>query len=498
MALNPLKQLAGQTAVYGLGTIVPRLLNYLLVPFYTRIFLEGEYGVITELYAYIAFLLVFLTYGMETSFFRYAEKEQKPEKVYNSALFSLLTTSVLFIIVIFLFLDPISKLMQYQGHQDYIIYLSLIVALDAFSALPFAYLRQQKKALRFSVIKLINVSVNIGLNLFFLWLCPKLAVSNPESFLLRLYDPEIGVGYVFISNLAASIITLILLLPLIFKFRMEISFSLLKKMLAYALPLLIIGLAGMVNEVSDKIIFKYLASVPEGITDVREYIMGQLGIYGANYKLAVLMTLFIQMFRYAAEPFFFAQAREKNAKNVYAAVMKYFTIFGLLIFLGVTLYIDLFKYFIGPEYWEGLKIVPIVLLANLFLGIFYNLSVWYKLNDITKYGAVIALTGSLITILMNVLLVPKFSYEGAAWGHFACYFTMMLISYYWGKKHFPINYDLKRILFYVALALILFGLSNFLKPEVLSYRLILNTVLLAVFVFTVYIFEKRFFIRTAD
>jgi O-antigen/teichoic acid export membrane protein len=262
-------------------------------------------------------------------------------------------------------------------------------------------------------------------------------------------------------------------------------------MLIYTFPLLIIGITGMVNEVIDKIIFKYLAPVPPGIENTHNYIMGELGVYGANFKLAVLMTLFIQMFRYAAEPFFFSTAKESNAKYVYADVMKYFILFGLMIFLGVTLFIDVFKYFIGPEHWGGLHIVPIVLIANLFQGIFYNLSIWYKLTDMTRYGAMIALLGSVITIAANIVLVPVMSYAGAAWGHLMCYLFMIIVSFYWGKKHYPIPYDTKTILFYLASAMILYAAASLLKPEALFYRLLLNTLLLVFFVVTVVLNEKK-------
>jgi len=487
--LNPLKQLAGQTAIYGLGTIVPRLLNYLLVPLYTRLFLDDEYGVITELYAYIAFFFVLLLYGMETSFFRHAEKEN-PKKVFSTSLISVFFTSITFIVLVMVFIEPISGLMQYPNNQDLIIYSAIIIGIDAFTAIQFAYLRQQNKAIKFSLIRIITVSINVGLNLYFIWFCDSLYKSNPDSPFLILYNPEIRIGYVFISNLVASSVAVLLLLPQLIKAKVSLDVDLLKRMLIYALPLLIIGLAGMINEVSDKIIFKYLAKVPEGIENADTYIMGQLGIYGANYKLAVLMTLFIQMFRYAAEPFFFAQAKENNAREVYADVMKYFVIFGLLIFLAVILYLDIFKYFIGPEFWEGLYIVPIVLLANLFLGIFFNLSVWYKLNDITKYGAIIALIGSGITILMNLLLVPKFSYLGAAWGHFACYLSMMIISYFWGRKHYPVKYDLTKIFIYTAVALVIFGLSRILNLQNLSLRIVINSLLVLAFLAVVYLGER--------
>jgi O-antigen/teichoic acid export membrane protein len=347
----------------------------------------------------------------------------------------------------------------------------------------------------FSAIRIISVAVNVGLNLYFILFCDYEYRRNPDSPLLLYYDPNFRIGYVFVSGLVASFVTAILLSPQLLKLKFIFDLKLLKQMLVYAFPLLIVGLAGMVNEVWDKIIFKYLLTVPAGIENAQSYVMGQLGIYGANYKLAVLMTLFVQMFRFAAEPFFFSQAKEGNAKQVYADVLKYFVIFGLLIFLGVTLYIDVFKYFIGPKHWEGLYIVPLILFANLLLGVFFNLSIWYKLQDLTRYGALIALGGATITIVMNVLLVPAFSYLGAAWAHVTCYLFMVILSYYQGKKHFPVNYDLKNILLYFLLALILFGIHYYFRLDKLVLRLTLSTILLILFLGYVYFNEKYHLIK---
>jgi O-antigen/teichoic acid export membrane protein len=478
-----------------MGTIVPRLLNYLLVPVYTRLLFKAEYGVVTELYAYIAFFFVLLLYGMETTFFRYAESEKKPEKVFGTALISIFTTSLLFFVGVWGFISPVSNLLKYPDQQNFILMAAGIVAIDAFTAIQFAYLRQQKKPLRFSLIKIITVAINVGLNVYYIWFCDVLYRQDPDSPWLLFYNPEYRVGYVFLSNLISSAAAIILLSPQLLKVKLTLDPALLRKMMVYAFPLLIIGITGMINEVIDKIIFKYLAPVPEGVGDAHTYIMGELGVYGANYKLAVLMTLFIQMFRYAAEPFFFAQAKESNARQVYADVMKYFVVFGLLIFLVVTLFIDVFKYFIGPEHWEGLHIVPIVLLANLFLGIFYNLSVWYKLNDLTRYGAVIAIAGSVVTIATNIILVPRLSYAGAAWGHLFCYMIMMVISYFWGKKFYSIPYNLKRIFLYVFSALVLFAVSRYLSPAEQTTRLLLNGFIFILFTIMVGVNEKHLFSR---
>jgi O-antigen/teichoic acid export membrane protein len=488
--VNPIKQLAGQTAIYGLGTIIPRLLNYLLVPFYTRIMLQSEYGIVTELYAYMAFFLVLLLYGMETTFFRYAEKEQQPEKAFTTALVSIFSTSLLFILLVCLFSGSFSAALHYADKPVYIILAALIVAVDAFTAIQFAYLRRQNRPGRFSAIKVVVVAINIFLNLYFIWFCEMVYEKDPDSPWLLFFLPGYRVEYVLISNLVASLAGILFLMPTLFRTRITFDTGLWKRMLVYAFPLLIVGVTGMINEVSDKIIFKFLVRVPGGTEDPAQYTLSQLGIYGANFKIAVLMTIFIQMFRYAAEPFFFAQAREQNAKQVYADVMKYFVIFGLLIFLGVTLFLDIFKYFIGPEYWDGLHIVPIVLLANLFLGIFFNLSVWYKLNDLTRYGAMIAVAGSVITIGTNILLVPRFSYLGSAIGHLACYLFMMVFSYFLGRKFYPVPYDLLRISGYFCLAMILFSAFAIFSPTVFLWRFILASVLFLVFAAVVFRFER--------
>lgn len=479
-----LKKLAGQTVIYGFSSVLGRLLNYLLVPLYTRLFLPEVYGIVTELYAYVTFLLILLTYGMETGLFRFGNDKQNFNKVYSSILFSLTVTSSVFIIIVLVFLEPIASAMQYSEHPEYILWMALIVALDAFTSIPFARLRLENKAWKFAIIKLINICTNIGFNLFFLIYCPKLLNSNPDSFILNIYSPNIGVGYVFISNLLANIITLIILLPEIFNVKIKVDFKLLKTILKYSLPLLVAGFAGMINETLDRVMLKHL--VPEELNP-----MAQLGIYGANYKLAVLMTLFIQMFRYAAEPFFFQNKNESNARQLYAKATKYFIIFGLMIFLGVMFYIDIIKYFISPNYHEGLKVVPILLIANLFLGIFFNFSIWYKLNDMTKYGAWLAIFGAVITIVLNLVLVPIYGYMGAAWATLVCYFLMTLLSFYWGQKYYKVPYEVGNAVFYFVLALSLYFISVFLKPESQTLMYVLNTILLLVFV-AIFVVKEKF------
>lgn len=484
MSNNPIKRLAGETAIYGLGTIIPRLLNYFLVPFYTRVFAQGEYGQITELYAWVAIFMVILTYGMETAFFRYAELENDPKKVFNTATSILLFTAAFFLAMIFIFLDGISESIQYEGHKEYILLLGIIVAIDAFTSLPFAFLRYQNKARRFSIIKIISVVVNVFLNLLFILFIPYIYHGNISG--LWLYSETDLIGFVFVANLLSTLVSLIMLYPELRTFRIKVDIVMLKKLLAYGMPILVIGIAGMINEVSDKILLKYF--LPD-----RSTAEAQIGIYGANYKLAILMMLFIQMFRYAAEPFFFRESGKKDAKEIYSKVMTYFVIFTWSIFLGVTLYIEIFKYFIGPAFWIGLQIVPIILAAKLFLGVFYNLSVWYKLTNKTIYGAVIAIVGAIITITLNIVLIPKMGYMGSAWANLACYSSIMIISYLWGRKVYKVNYNLKKIGFYSILAPGIYFLSQLNLTETLYTQTMINTFLLIGYVATVYLIERKHF-----
>lgn len=483
--MNTIKKLAGQTAIYGLSSIVGRFLNYLLVPLYTYNLPTGQYGIVTELYAYVSFLIIILTYGMETGFFRFSETEKNFNKVYATTLISLFTTSSLFILSFLFFYQNVASAIGYSSHPEYILWFVFIIATDAFVSIPFAKLRRENKAVKFATIKLINIFVNVGLNLFFIKLCPYLIEQNPDSWVAAFGFGDISIKYIFISNLVASIITLILLLPDILNIKFEFDKALLKKILIYSLPLLIAGLAGMVNETLDRILLKAFLPTSSDI-------MQQIGIYGANYKIAILMTLFIQMFRYAAEPFFFSKAKEKDAKEMYAKVMKYFIIFGLLIFLFVMLYIDVIKYFIGADYREGLKIVPIILLANLFLGIIYNLSIWYKLTNKTKFGAYIALIGAGITIILNIILIPKIGYMGSAWATFFCYFSMMVISFAWGRKTYKVSYDIKNFLFYFLLALAIFFFVTYFTINNLTIKYIINTLLLLGFILIAILKEKLY------
>lgn len=486
--MNSFKKLAGDTAIYGASSIVGRFLNWWLVPYYSFMFLPGEYGVVTNMYAYVAFFLVLLTYGMETSYFRYASKSDDPEKVYSTSIISLFFTTFSFVLLASAFRHEIAALIRYPDHPEYILWFALILGIDAFTAIPFARLRLNNRPVKFAFIKLVFIAFNIGFNLFFISLCPKLTANNPDSIVRLVYSEDIGVGYVFISNLLASAITLILLLPEIFRMNFVFDGKLLKQMLSYGFPILIVGLTGMVNQNIDKVLIPFL--IPEDKNP-----MFQLGVYGANYKLAVLMNMFIQAFRYAFEPFFFARGGSKDDPKVYATVMKYFVIFGLLIFLGMVLYIDIIKVIIDSEYHVGLKVVPIVLLANLFFGIYFTLSLWYKLTDKTRYGAYMALIGAAITLVMNIVLIPIMGYMGSAIAVFTCFLVMMIVSYVLGQKFYPVPYDLKRIFSYFGIAMVMYFISFYSREFDAISKYVVHTLMIGMFLVSVYLFEKKELVR---
>jgi O-antigen/teichoic acid export membrane protein len=482
--MSALKKLLGQTAVYGLSSIVGRLLNYLLVPLYTYTLPTGEYGIVTELYSYVALIFAFLTYGMETTFFRFSETEKKPQQVLSTSSYSLLFSTLLFLGVAWIFKADIAEWMGYQNHQQYISWFILIIGLDVLSSIPFAWLRQQNKAMRFAVFKLINISVNLGLNLFFILYCPQV-IKSGESHLLYQFVSSFFSGnqlvqYIFISNLAASAITLLLLLPAYKSLKFGFDSSVWKRMMPYALPILVVNITGLIPISMDKIL------LPDLYNGSAEEARQQLGIYGANAKIAVIMLLFIQTFRYAADPFFFAEARNKNAKQTYAKIMHWFVILGSFIFLSVMLFIDVIQYFVGSSYREGIYVVPILLMGNLSLGIYYNLSFWYKLTNKTIYGAWFSVAGAIISIALNFILVPKFGIWGSAWSVFAAYLVPTILSFYFGRKYYPIPYKSWAILIYPLLVVTLYyGL------DALDLHLIWRLLFMMVFTFVVFVLERR-------
>lgn len=476
--MNPLKKLAGETAIYGVSTILGRLLNWLLVPLYTNVFLPERYGVVTNLMSYVAILLVVLTYGLETGYFRFASQEKDSSKTFSAGFLSLTVTTVLFWVLIFIFIDPLSEFLNVSEYKIFVILLALTLGLDTLTALPFAKLRQENRPIRYAGIKLINIFTNLGINLFFLLLCPWIQNKFPNIPIEKIWNEQFGIGYIFVAYFVSSLVNLVFLFPDFFKISWKPDFALLKRILVYSSPILVVSICGMININLDKMIMPKL--IPDNLNPLY-----QTGIYGANYKLAVIMTLFIQAFRYAFEPFFFSQSKEKNSRQIYADVLKYFVILGLIIFLGVMFYIDIVKILIDSSYHEGLKIVPYVLLANFFYGVFFSLSLWYKLTDKTRYGAYIALIGSVITIALNVILVPRIGYLGAADAVLICFVVMTVVSYIAGQKHYPVPYDLKRIAFYFFLAMILFVASSFIKTESSWIGMAVKTPMLIFFIIIV-------------
>lgn len=496
--MSDIKRLASQTAVYGIPTIVGRFLNYFLVPLYTYNIATQDYGVVSELYAYVAFLMIILTYGMETAFFRFSQDYDK-SKVYNTALFSLMVSTTLFLLITFLSLSPICSAMQYSNHKTYIALFLIILALDALRAIPYALLRRENMAKRFAFIKTVDIFSNILFNLFFIALCPIL-YDKGFYIITSWFNPNDLVLYIFISNCLASFISFILLIPQFSQFRFNIDFKVLKRMLVYGFPVMIGGLAGMVNETFDRIALKHLVTIPDNITDtakIAEYKMSQIGIYGACYKLSIVISLFIQAFKFAAEPFFFSKMKQQDAKKSYSEVMTAFVIFLCFIFLVVMGYIDLFQYFMGKDYRIGIMVVPILLMANIFLGIYYNLSIWYKVSDKTKYGAYIALIGAAITLIGNYFLVPILGYKGAAWTTLICYFVISLLCYLIGQKFYPVAYKVKRIVFYILFSIGLYSVMYYLQDNIqnIMLRLTINTALIIVYLILCYILDFKKIIK---
>ena len=486
--MNSVKKLAGDTVIYGMSSIVGRFINWWLMPYHAQIFLPAEYGVVTNLYGYVAFFMVILPFGLETGYFRFAGKEHDARSTYSSSLLSLIGISLVFLSLVYLFSNDIAIWIDYSNHVEYIRWLAAIVAMDAVMVIPFAQLRMLGKAKKFAVLKLINIFINIFFNVFFLSICPYLLNANPDSVIRLVYSPEIGVGYVFIANLIASVVTMLLMGK---EFRMmtfHYDIQLMKKILSYSFPILIMGIAGMINMNIDKILIPKLVPAGQGP-------MEQVGIYGANYKIAVLMNMFIQAFRYAFEPFFFSQKKEDNTRETYALVLKYFVIFGLFIFLGMTLFIDLVKIIIAPAYHSGLKIVPLVLMANLFYGIYFSLSLWYKLTDKTWFGALFGGIGAVITLVLNFMLVPVIGYMGSAIAVFVCFLVMTVLSYFFGQKYYPVAYNLKRIGGYFLSAIILYLLSELIHFKHMFVSYSFHTILLLAFLALVVYAEKDELLR---
>jgi O-antigen/teichoic acid export membrane protein len=456
--LSSIKKLAGQTVWYGASTIFSRFLNYLLTPYLTYKLSESVYGEMTLVYATIPFLNTVFLYGMETAYFRYVQKDEHKSQIYSTAFISILSTTILFSFLMVIFHKQLAEIISIKEHPEYIIISALIIAFDAFSALPFAKLRQENRPRKFAFIRITGILLNIAVVYFFLSLCPSLVKKNPNSVVLLIYNKNFGVGYILVANVVQSFFQLAVLHREFFRHKWNFNFVLWKEIMVYSLPLTIAGFAGVINETFDRIMLGWwYPSTSEAV------IRSQVGIYGACYKLSILISLFIQAFRMGAEPFFFKQSVQQNAQKTYARVMKFFVITITLMFLVVALYLDVWKEFIRNEkMWVGLKVVPILLFANIFLGIYINLSIWYRLSRKTTPGAVITLIGAAITLVINYFFIPRYSYMACAWATFICYGSMMVISYFWGQKAYRIPYATKKLVAYLVIVALLYFLHHFI------------------------------------
>jgi O-antigen/teichoic acid export membrane protein len=490
--LGGIKKLAGQTLFYGGSTIIGRFLNYLLNPLLAQLFPSEQFGIISNLFAIAAFLNIIFTYGLETSYFRFNNIVPE-EKVYNTAFFSLLVSTGILGIILFVSHQFIaSNLLELPNHPEYVQWVILIVMFDVLSVLPLAKLRYEGRPIKFAIVRILNVLLNIGLILFFLVYCDNLYKSGQESFWLNFYNPDIGLGYVIISNVIASGVGLLLLSRELFQFRFQFDKELWKKIMNYTWPLIIVGFGGMINEMIDR--FMLLHRYPGTTTEA----YSQIGIYSANYKLAILVVLFIQAFRMGAEPFFFRASTGQDPPRTYARVMKFFVITCCLCFLGVVLFLDIWKYFMGtryPEYYTGLKIVPIIMMAKIFLGVYYNLSVWYKLTNRNLVGAYITIGGAIITVVFNYFFIPVWGYVACSIATVLCYGFMMLVSYRLGQKHFPIPYAWKKMAAYLAICLLLFGLHQVVRyfSPIMWLTHFTGIILLTAFIVFILRIEKKEF-----
>ncbi len=492
--MSAIKKLAGQTAIYGLPSILGRFLNYLLVPLHTGQFITSEYGIVSDVYAIVAFVAVMLTWGLETAYFRYANMDTySPEKVLKTALSMVFFSGAIFLAVTLIFSQETATWLRYPDNPEFIKWMALALVFDAWSAIPMAWLRKTNRPIRFAVVNFASIATNIGLNVFFIGYCYAAFENNSlPSWAHTLFDPERGVEYVFLANAIASAVKFIMLLPTYGHFSITIDKTIARALLKYGSPLMLAGFAGIINETVDRRLIRLLLEADIGT----QAALAQVGVYSACYKLSIIITLFIQAFRYAAEPFFFAKATESDGRQVYATVFHYFVIVVSLIFVVVVCYLDLFKRFIRTEaYWEGLHIVPILLLANICLGLYYNFSVWYKMSNKTQFGAYMALIGAAITLGLNVLLIPSLGYTGAAYTTLATYATMAVISYLLGQKHFRIPYRIRPALGYIGLSVILASISRIFEWEETGKSILVNSLLLFVFVVVVWKRESAAFLK---
>jgi O-antigen/teichoic acid export membrane protein len=486
--LSSIKKLASQTAWYGLSSIAARFISYLLTPYLTYKLSDIAYGENSIVYAFIPFLNVLVTHGMETAYFRFGTKENE-EEIFNTSSLSMFFVTALVLVGLFTWQIPLANLLQINLHAEYISLLAWIVALDAITTIPFSRLRLQGRPKKFALIKVGGILINILATYLLISSLPQFVQNNPNSFLASLYTPNWEVGYILIAGIVQNVFVLILLQKEIRSIRFKFNFKLWWSMMVYALPLILVGLGGMINETLDRIMLGWWA--PGGSPEANKALVG---VYSACYKLAILITISIQAFRMGAEPFFFKQAESDQAQKTYARVMKFFVITLCVMFLGVVLYIDIWKLFIqNPAMYVGLRVVPILLIANMFLGVYYNLSIWYKLSNKTMAGAWITLLGALITVLINYIAIPHFGYMASAWATFFCYGTMMVVSYQWGQRVYPVPYATKKLIAYFVIALIVYGINTVLHlvSDNQPFNYLFATILLFAFIFFVVRVERK-------
>ncbi len=488
---SSIKSLASQTFWYGASSIAARFLNYLLTPYLTAKLSGADYGEMSIVYAAIPFLNVIFTYGLETAFFRYMQREQYKGQVYSTSCISIIISTLMLASLMYVGRHQIASLLTISEHPEYVTWSIFIISLDALTALPFAKLRLEGRPIKFAVIRIAGILINIAIVFFFFSFLPAFKKANPHHPVSIFYNEDIGVGYVIIANLLQSLFTFIMLSKTFFSFSWKFDYNLWKEMMIYSLPLIIVGFGGVINETFDRIMLGWWS--PAATAEAKKL---DVGIYSACYKLSLLISLFVQAFRMGAEPFFFKQAEGSNPQRTYARVMKFFVITVCIMFLVVVLYLDLWKHFIqNPEMWTGLKVVPVLLLANIFLGIYYNLSIWYKLSNRTMAGAYITIIGAGITLLMNYFLIPRFGYSACAWATCTCYATMMVISFVWGQKAYPVPYAWKKLLAYIVIVLLLFFVQK-LFTFIVPYKfagLAFGTLLLIAFITFILKVERKEF-----
>ena len=482
--MGNLKKLAGETAIYGMTTIVARIINFFFVPLYTRTISTDAFGIYSEIISYIAVLQVLFVFGMETTYFRFASREGgNPNKVFSTILIFLASTSLAVLVAGIVFAADIANMFGYYGRGELIWCSAAILAIDSFTAVIFARLRYMQKALKFGIFKIIKILSETGLNLLLFLVFPKYAANNPDTFLLKFLSPQPDGGYILFAILGSCIISLVLFLPVLVRTKFSFSPTLLRQLLLYAVPIVLSQLPGVLNDVTDRILFRFFSPDGQSSADL-------LGIFNANVKLAVFMTLFVQMFRFAAEPFFFSQSNKSDQKKVYVDVMNYFVIFCVFIFLVVALYLDIFKLFIGSSYRVGVGVVPVMLVANILLGINFNLSMWYKVSGQTKFAINITLSGLMLTILINAVFMPYFGYYAAACGHLFSYLTMIIVSWYLCKKHYHIPYNWQKIGMYIMFGIVLFAISYIIKLQSQVLNFMISTFLILVYLAFVAKIEK--------